>query len=345
MRRVYARLPVVHPTSDSKHIGVIGCGSFAFSNIAYYLQKNFGHVLRGCMDVNLNRAASLFQRYKLDYYTDDSDEIIGDKGIDLIYIASNHASHAEYAVRALAAGKCVHIEKPHAVTDEQLLRLCDAMACSRGRVTIGLNRPYSQIGKEIKRVLEAERGSGVFNFSVVGHKIPPDHWYFNSGEGGRVLGNLCHWTDFLLFLLPEGERLPLKIVPACNSDDSLIVSYQFPNDFAATISFSTKGYSFEGVRELFTAHRGDTLLSMRDFKTLTVERLDKKRAVNLRYRDHGHEETVRASYRMVRGENPGVSLEHVWESGVLALQTKKALESGVPQLVEPLCPYAHRMKS
>ena len=52
------------PTSDetaphSGTVGIIGCGNYAFSNIAYYLKKNFGNVIRACMDPNIDRAASL----------------------------------------------------------------------------------------------------------------------------------------------------------------------------------------------------------------------------------------------------------------------------------------------
>ena len=58
------------------HVGLIGCGKFAFANIAYYLKKNYGRVIRAAMDVDINKAASLFEKYHLDYYTADASEII-----------------------------------------------------------------------------------------------------------------------------------------------------------------------------------------------------------------------------------------------------------------------------
>src|SRR6185312_5865107 len=138
--------------------------------------------------------------------SDDAHRIIHDDAIDLVFIASNHASHAEYAIEALQQGKSVHIEKPHVVNEDQLLRLCDAMAKSTGKVTLGFNRPLSRIGLEIKRHLDSQKGSAVYNWFVAGHEIPPDHWYFHEKEGGRVLGNLCHWTDFVYQLVPRESR-------------------------------------------------------------------------------------------------------------------------------------------
>ena len=49
------------------------------------------------------------------------------KKITTVFIASNHSSHAEYAVSCIEAGKDVHIEKPHVVSKQQLDFLCEAM--------------------------------------------------------------------------------------------------------------------------------------------------------------------------------------------------------------------------
>ena len=60
------------------------------------------------MDLEPARARSLVNRYKAAYATTDAQEIIDDPKIDLVFVASNHASHAPYAVAALDAGKDVH---------------------------------------------------------------------------------------------------------------------------------------------------------------------------------------------------------------------------------------------
>src|SRR5437879_10567181 len=60
MRKQYDTLPPLWGADrDEAHIGIIGCGNFAYSTIAYYLKKNYGRVLRGLMDIDVNRAASL----------------------------------------------------------------------------------------------------------------------------------------------------------------------------------------------------------------------------------------------------------------------------------------------
>jgi predicted dehydrogenase len=336
MERRFDPLPAQRDTRRSgRHVGILGCGKFAYAQIAYYLTAAHGKVVRGAMDVDVHRAASLFRRYDLDYYTDDAARVLDDPGIDLVYVASNHASHAEYAIGALDRGKHVHIEKPHVVSEDQLTRLCRAMQASPGRVALGFNRPLSRIGREIKRALDEESGPSMLNWFVAGHEIPPDHWYFREEEGGRILGNLCHWTDFVLQLVPPEGRLPITVNPtrADKADSDIAVTYVFGDGSIAAITFSAKGHTFEGVKERFAAHRGNTLLTMDDFRTLRVDVVARRRLTRQRFRDHGHKAAILASYGLPGGATPGADVAYVWETGQLFLKTKDALEQRAPQVV------------
>jgi predicted dehydrogenase len=337
LKRRFTKLPARSgPPTRRPSAAIIGCGNFGYGSIAYYLKKNYGNVIRAAMDTDVHRAASLFQRYSLSYYTDDAEQILSDSAIDIVFISSNHASHAEYAVRALDQGKSVHIEKPHVVNSEQLTRLCAAMQRSNGRVALGFNRPNSRLVRQMKEQVDKESGPGMYNWFVAGHKIPPDHWYFKEEEGGRVLGNLCHWTDFLYRLVPGATRQPIKVIPtrAEKSDSDIAVAYLFGDGTIASITFSAKGHTFEGVRERFAGHRGNLLISLDDFKTMTLDNGWQKESVRLPFRDHGHEATIRASYEMtLHPASHGYSVRYVWETAQLFLTTKRALELNRPLMV------------
>lgn len=335
MRRHYDVLPANHVNPDSSaHVGLIGCGNFGFSVIAHYLRKTYGEVIRGCMDLEVNRAASLFEEYDACYYTTNADDIINDPNITLIYISSNHATHAEYAIKALQAGKDVHIEKPHVVTEDQLRRLCEALQKSKGRiVSIGFNRPGSEFGLRMQELLGREEGELMQNWFVAGHEIAPDHWYFREEEGGRVLGNLCHWTDLTYQMMPAERRFPIRIVPtrSAKSDCDIAVTYVFGDGSIAAITFSAKGHAFEGVKERYAAHRGNTLIAMDDFQRLVADVGPEKTVWALPKRDHGHQASIRRSYEAARDQSaPGCSVAYVWEAGQLFLRTKQALETSAP---------------
>ena len=339
MAKRYETLPRNHVRDDSKaHVGLIGCGNYAYSVIAYYLNKNYGRVIRACMDPEVNRAASMFEAYGASYYTTDADEIINDPKITLVFIASNHASHAEYAIKALEAGKDVHIEKPHVVRQDQLERLRRAMETARGRVvSVGFNRPGSPFGIRMREALARESGELMQNWFIAGHEISPDHWYFRDEEGGRVLGNLCHWTDLTYQMMPPERRYPIRITPvrSAKSDCDIAVGYTFGDGSIAAITFSAKGHAFEGVRERYAAHRGNTLIAMDDFETLSIDVGPAKHNFGLRSRNHGHENSIRRSYEQSRDPSAkGCSIQYVWESGQLFLMTKDALETSQQVLIQ-----------
>lgn len=329
MNRRPADLPAQpSPPRQGGHVGILGCGNFAYSNIAYYLRRNYGNVVRGAMDLDLSHAAALYADFGARYYTDDAERVLADPEIDLVYIASNHASHAPYAVAALNAGKAVHVEKPHCVDEPQLRELCRAMNDSGRPVSLGFNRPHSAFGRHIRRHLAAESGAAMMSWFIAGHAIDPDHWYFHEREGGRVLGNLCHWTDFVYQMVAPEDRFPIVITPTRSqrSDCDIAVTYLFGDGTIAAITFSAKGHTFEGVRERFAAHRGNTLIALDDFHSLQVEVNEVKKVRKPAFRDHGHERRIKSSYEMVRPGSAGEPVDYVWETGLLFLKTKQALE-------------------
>ncbi len=328
-------LPV--PTATiGKHVGILGCGTFAYANVAYYVHQKFGTVIRGVMDTDLNRAISLGQRYQADYYTTCADDVINDPHIDLIYIVSNHASHAEYAIAAIQQGKAVHIEKPHVVNEDQLVRLCATIREHNGRVRVGFNRPDSTLGSVLKRYVAAQSGPAMLNWFVAGHAIAADHWYFSEKEGGRILGNLCHWIDFTMRLIPDANRFPVQITPVRSrqSDCDISVSYVFADGSIGTITFSAKGHTFEGVRETLNLHKGNLLATLTDFSELRMDITERVIRRRLWLRDHGHKHSIVKSYLMLSDSSHQEAIRMIWETGYLMLKTKEALETSATMHVD-----------
>ena len=333
MHAYYDALPArKQRTSDACHVGIIGCGNFAFGTIAYYLNKEVGPVLRGVMDIDIHRAASLFGHYRAAYYTADAEEVLSDPAIDLVFIASNHASHADYAIAAIEAGKAVHIEKPHVVNEDQLRRLLTvADAVGEARIRLGFNRPLSPLSDHLLTTMDTQEGTSMINWFVAGHKLDQDHWYLHPAEGGRVLGNLCHWTDFNLHMIPIKRRYPIRIIPgrADRSDCDIAVSFVFGDGSIAAITFSEKGEPFEGVHEQLHVHKGNLLVSMANFSELVIENAERKKRFRPMFRQHGHKQAILASYGMSKrgGNAQGVDIEYIRQTAEIFLATRAALES------------------
>jgi predicted dehydrogenase len=326
----------VQPTPPSQRaaggtIAFIGAGSFAFSTLAYYANKSWPGQIRCVMDVDLPRAESLAGEYGARYFTNDASAVISDPEVRLVFVASNHASHAEYAIEALRAGKHVHIEKPHVVSWDQLQRLASAMRENpASRVFLGFNRPRSPHFRELKARLSAENGPLMINWFVAGHELPDNHWYFSEAEGGRVLGNLCHWTDLTLLLVGLGAAFPCRIVPGSptGSRSDFIVNLSFADGSCAAITFSAKGHTFEGVRESLNVHRGNVLATLTDFHHLRIDEVDRMTTRKLRLRDYGHEANILNSLAALSPDGVGEEFDYVIATAALFLAIRDALTSG-----------------
>lgn len=321
---------VNNSAADTGDVAIVGCGNFAFSTIAHYVSKNTSGKTKYALDIDKSKALSLAKFYNVHMATTSFDLIISDPEIKIIYISSNHASHAEYAIRAIEKGKAVHVEKPHVVNHEQLIRLDSVMRENpASAVFLGFNRPKSQLFRMLMDEVVKQPGNIMMNWFIAGHEINDDHWYFSEKEGGRVMGNLCHWSDLCIHLVGLENVFPCTISPAIalDSKSNFAVAITFADGSQAALTFSAKGHTFEGVREYLNIHKGDLLASLRDFEYLSLDIISKKVSKKLLRRDHGHSNNIVHSYNATAEGSPGASLEYIRGTALLVLKIKEAIDS------------------
>jgi hypothetical protein len=172
----------------------------------------------------------------------------------------------------------------------------------------------------------------MINWAVVGHRIPAGHWYYDDKEGGRVLGNLCHWTDLTLHLVNVTNAFPCTIVPATPPGEvsDCVVSFLFADRSCAAITFSAKADTFEGVREVLNLQKGNALANLTDFQTLTVDVIEKRSKARLWHRDHGHEANILHSWAGAADEGvPGEEHSYIAATAKFFLATRQAVDEGV----------------
>ena len=313
-------------------VAIIGCGYYPYSVIAFYMKSINKDFLRCTLDIDRPRARSLCFDYGGVYATDDLDAILSDKQVKLVFIASNHSSHAEYAERCIKAGKHVHIEKPHVVSYDQLEELTIAQKCSPDvKVFLGFNRPRSYLFSCLMEALKLQSGPSMINWFIVGHHLEDNHWYYDAKEGGRILGNLSHWSDLTLHLVGIENAFPCEIIPATlpGSKSDYIVAINFADGSAAVISFSAKGQTATGVRELLNLQKQDCLASLSNFEALTIDVGDFKKTYKPFYRDHGHRNNILNSYSSaLSSASTGESLEYIRSTARFFLAIRDAMAMG-----------------
>lgn len=276
-------------------IAVIGCGQFGFSTIAHFAGERARIV--SCYDIDASSAATLSRMYGARAVSTVATEMLSDPEIDCIYIASNHASHSDYAIAALAAGKRVYVEKPVAVSHEQLANLVAAERALGGQVFAGYNRPFSGAIRELHACLVKPIGPLTLSCFVSGHRLPPEHWYRRPEEGTRICGNVGHWLDLAVHMLswrhlPDRWQISLAWSDYAARDDDLVVNLVSEAGDLVNIVLTARCEPFEGINETINLQWGNVIAKIDDFRRLDVWR--DSELIRHRYwpKDVGHRRAV-----------------------------------------------------
>ncbi|MBR51805.1 MAG: hypothetical protein CMD58_04755 [Gammaproteobacteria bacterium] len=288
--------------SSKRDIGVIGCGQLAFSTLGHSLCKKFNNRFIDCYDIDENAKNSYAKFYRIASPSDSAIDLIQNPDVEYVYITSNHFSHAEYAIKALNAGKNVYVEKPISVNYEQLNELSNAISSSNKKIYAGYNRPFSKPLMELKKQIEKKSGPITLSCFISAHDIPSDHWYRNEKEGSRICGNIGHWIDLAVHILNWGEmpdQLKISISPSNSkfSDQDLSITITSENEDLIVITFTSRCDPFEGVNESINFQNDNTICKIDDFRNISIWKNENLIKKSYWPKDVGHTEALLQPFR------------------------------------------------
>ena len=153
--------------------------------------------LRAVMSRTGSTAKGVATRNEAAYATTDLDQVLGDPEIDLVLISTRHDLHAPLALRALRAGKHVFVEKPLALTAEELdeIESFYAEPADAPLLMTGFNRRFSPAVQKLREQLAGRTAPIVADYRMNAGYIPLDHWVHGPEGGGRNIGEACHVYD------------------------------------------------------------------------------------------------------------------------------------------------------
>ena len=110
---------------DLKEInwGIIGCGNVTELKSGPAFNKVAHSKLHAVMRRNAEKGADYAHRHGVPKYYSEASQLINDREINAIYIATPPETHASYAIEAMRAGKPVYVEKPMARTYQECLEM------------------------------------------------------------------------------------------------------------------------------------------------------------------------------------------------------------------------------
>ena len=234
-----------------------------------------------------------------------------DDAVDAVVIATQHNLHASQAVQALEKGKHVFVEKPLALTHEEIDKIEASVKESKSMVMVGYNRRFSPHIQKMKSLVDAKPSPKTFIMTMNAGEIPKEHWTQDAEiGGGRIIGEACHYIDLMRFLagskiksfnaVKMGENDFVEV-----AEDKALISLTFQDGSMGSIHyFANGGKSFPKERiEIFC---DNAVLQLDNFRKLRGFGWQGFNKMNLWAQDKGQENCVDAFMESVREgiENP-----------------------------------------
>ena len=318
-------------------VGVLGAGNFA-QGVLIPAIRAAGVEMVGLCASSGARAKSSADKFGFAFCTTDDEEIYSDASVNTIAIATRHHLHAGQVVRGLEAGKHVFCEKPLCLNEEELEQIEGAYARGGGelRLMVGFNRRFAAMARRMKDFLAQAGGPFAMHYRVNAGALPTDHWIDDPEQGGgRILGEVCHFVDFLSFLC---GATPVVVSARCVNSPAgqdVIASLEFADGSQGTISYSCSGdraFSKERV-EVFG---GGAVAVLDDFRQLElVQRGQKSSSRAWLKQDKGHAAEWKAFCESIQNGRPApISFEEIAASTRATIRIVESLRSGREEMVE-----------
>ena len=309
------------PREGAVRVGVLGAGAFA-SGTLLPLLAGAGPAVR-LLAIASARGASarhLAARFHFERATTDGDALLRDPDLDAVYILTRHAQHAAQATAALAAGKHVFVEKPPALSEDELVPLLEAARASGRLLMPGYNRRFAPLALELRQHFAGRRAPLFLQVRVNAGPLPADHWLRDPREGGRLLGEACHFVDLCAFLC---GALP-RSVYALGAGDDVSLTLRFGDGSSATIAYVASSDASAG-KERVEVLGDDAFGLLDDFRRLELRRGGARTAARGKLQDKGHRAATAAFLAAVKAGGPcPIALD---ELAAVSRATFAALES------------------
>lgn len=225
------------------HWGIIGCGDVCEVKSGPAFSKVANSKLVAVMRRDAEKAKDFAARHNVPRHYSDAQQLIDDPEVNAIYIATPPAQHEEYALKAMAAGKPVYIEKPLALNTPSTLRIRDAHLKTQVPASGAYYRRALPLFNKVKSLLvENKIGKvklvNVSTLQAVNENIitkTPDNWRVNPAlSGGGYFHDLSpHQLDLMYWFFGKPRDVrgrSLNQDKKYNAPDITSLEAVFPND-------------------------------------------------------------------------------------------------------------------
>lgn len=236
--------------------GFIGCGEVTEKKSGPAFGKIAGSRVAAVMSRNKDRSRAYAERHGIPRWYDDAQELIDDREVNAIYIATPPSSHATYAIMAMKAGKPVYVEKPLASCYDDCIRINRVSEQTGVPCFVAYYRRYLPYFLKVKEIVEGGVIGTVVNVQIRFSCPPRDLDYANSAalpwrlqpdiSGGGYFYDLApHQIDLLqdMFgVIVEAEGYKSNRAGLYEAEDSVSACFRFENGLPGSGSWCFVGH-------------------------------------------------------------------------------------------------------
>lgn len=315
-------------------LGVLGAGNYARATFLPMVKKVSGVAPIGIISASGLSAQHAASKFGFGFAGSDPNTIFEDPAINLVAILTRHHLHTPQILQAFKAGKHVYCEKPLAINQTQLNQLVEALSNEGTPMLMaGFNRRFAPLAVQLKAFLERRSEPMIAHYRVNAGFIPLDHWTQDPAQGGgRIIGEACHFIDFLTFLVGTN---PLTVRTQGLDDngkynqDNVVLSFTYPDGSLGTVTYVANGdKSFPKERiEVFC---GGRVAVLDDFRRLELAHKGKLKRVRCHFKqDKGHQGAWRAFLSAVRTSgSPPIPYEQLIGTTQASFMALESLRKG-----------------
>ena len=286
-------------------VGCIGAGNFAKIILLPALKQTQAR-LKIIADLDPMASTHAAKKYKFGYSTTYHKQILVDPDINTVFITTRHDSHARLVAECLAAGKNVYVEKPLALTLNELDKIQSSIIHHPSSILmVGFNRRFAPHIVKMKSLLDTKKQPKSFIFTINAGAIPADHWAQDPEVGGgRIIGEACHFIDLMRFL--SGSPINEWSVQNMGNDtlkDKVTINLKFKDDSFGSIHYLANG-SKRFPKERIEVFCGGGIIQLDNFRKMKGYGWSGFKKMNLRRQDKGHKSEINAFIESVKNGKP-----------------------------------------
>jgi len=306
--RVMSRDAPAAPPAKSRdrlRIGAIGCGNYASTMLLPHLVDRKDIELVEVVTRTSLSAANAAKKHGFRRMSTEVEHLLEADDVDAVMVLTRHASHARFVIDALAAGKTVFVEKPLAITKDEIQKIVDTVRrTGNDRLMVGFNRRFSPILVELREKWGGGEGLQVAHYRVNAGPLSADSWYADTGRhGSRFVGEGCHFVDTLSWWL-DSDPVRVHALHTPDDPDNLVATFRFADGSTGIVSYLTDGDT-RYPKEMFEAFGRGSVARLDNFRKSEMWRggkPDRDRA--LLRADKGQADEMDAFVRAARTGSP-----------------------------------------